>query len=78
MRRALKACVVLAAVTIIWAPAQARADGYVSPWVAANSGAGFESGNAFDNGRAGFGVTAGAMARLGGRRDSLTPDMADG
>ena len=61
MRRALKACVVLAAVTIIWAPAQARADGYVSPWVAANSGAGFESGNVFDNGRAGFGVTAGAM-----------------
>jgi hypothetical protein len=46
---------------LIWAPAQARADGYVSPWVAANSGVGFESGNVFDNGRAGFGVTAGAM-----------------
>jgi hypothetical protein len=61
MRRALKVCVVLAAIAFIWAPSQARADGYVSPWVAANSGAGFESGNVFDNGRAGFGVTAGAM-----------------
>jgi hypothetical protein len=61
MRRAMKACVVVATITLIWAPSQARADGYVSPWVAANSGAGFQSGNVFDNGRAGFGVTAGAM-----------------
>ena len=71
MRRALKACVVAATITLIWAPSQARADGYVSPWVAANSGAGFESGNVFDNGRAGFGVTAGAMANgiIGGEVD---------
>ena len=61
MRRALKVFVAMATAALIWAPAQARADGYVSPWVAANSGAGFESGNVFDNGRAGFGVTAGAM-----------------
>ena len=61
MRRALKGFVGMATAALIWAPAQARADGYVSPWVAANSGAGFQSGNVFDNGRAGFGVTAGAM-----------------
>src|SRR5262245_695673 len=61
MQRALRACVLMATVALIWAPAPARADGYVSPWVGANSGAGFESGNVFDNGRAGFGVTAGAM-----------------
>ncbi len=61
MRRSLKVFVAMATAALIWAPAQARADGYVSPWVAANSGAGFESGNVFDNGRAGFGVTAGAM-----------------
>ncbi len=62
MRRALRAFVVLATVALIWAPAQARADGYVSPWVAANAGAGFSNGNInFDNGRAGFGVNAGAM-----------------
>jgi hypothetical protein len=61
MRRAMKGFVAMATAALIWAPAQARADGYVSPWVAANSGAGFESGNVFDNGRAGFGVSAGAM-----------------
>ena len=61
MRRVMKGFVAMATAALIWAPAQARADGYVSPWVAANSGAGFESGNVFDNGRAGFGVSAGAM-----------------
>jgi hypothetical protein len=62
---------VSATITFIWAPSQARADGYVSPWVAANSGAGFESGNVFDNGRAGFGVTGGAMFNgiIGGEVD---------
>ncbi len=36
MRRALKVFVAMATAALIWAPAQARADGYVSPWVAAN------------------------------------------
>jgi hypothetical protein len=55
MRRALKGCFVLAAAALICAPAQARAEGYISPWVAANSGTGF------DNGRAAVGLQAGAM-----------------
>jgi len=61
MRRAMKACVTLATVALVSAPTLARADGYVSPWVATNSGAGFERNNVFDNGKTGFGVTAGAM-----------------
>lgn len=65
MRRALKGCVVLAAATLICAPAQARAEGYISPWVAANSGTGF------DNGRAAVGLQAGAMGGgvIGGEVD---------
>src|SRR5437867_2732337 len=72
MRRALQACVVMATIGLVWAPAQARPDGYVSPWVAANAGAGFSNGNInFDNGRAGFGVNAGAMGGgiIGGEVD---------
>jgi hypothetical protein len=64
--------VVTAALAFVWAPAQARAEGYVSPWVAANAGAGFSNGNInFDNGRAGFGVNAGAMGNgiIGGEVD---------
>src|SRR6185436_14822163 len=55
MRRGLKALMVVAAAALICAPAQARAEGYISPWVAANSGTGF------DNGRAAVGLQAGAM-----------------
>jgi Outer membrane protein beta-barrel domain len=57
MRRALKALILTAAVGLISAPIQARAEGYVTPWVGANWG----SGNNLDNGRAAFGVNAGAM-----------------
>ena len=55
MQRALKAFVGVVAAALICAPAQARAEGYISPWVAANSGTGF------DNGRAAVGLQAGAM-----------------
>jgi opacity protein-like surface antigen len=55
MQRALKGFVIVAAAALIWAPVQARAEGYISPWVAANSGTGF------DNGRAAVGLQAGAM-----------------
>ena len=58
MRHALKVLTLTAAVAVIYAPAVAHAEGYVSPWVAANAGTGFGD---FDNGRAGFGVNAGAM-----------------
>jgi hypothetical protein len=61
----MKALIVAAAVAAISAPSVARADGCVSPWVSANGGSGF------DNGRAGFGVNAGAMGAgiIGGELD---------
>jgi hypothetical protein len=57
--------IVLATAALVLAPAQARAEGYVSPWVAANAGSGF------DNGRAGFGTQAGWMGAgiVGGELD---------
>src|ERR1700693_359775 len=55
MRSVLKLLVASAAAGVIWAPAPARADGYVSPWAAV------QFGSNIDNGRAGVGVTAGAM-----------------
>src|ERR671932_2616232 len=65
MRRALKAAVLAAAVAVVSAPAIAHAEGYVSPWVSANTG------SSFDNGRAGFGVNAGGMGAgiVGGELD---------
>jgi opacity protein-like surface antigen len=61
----MKALIVATAVAAISAPAVARADGFVSPWVSANGGSNF------DNGRAGFGVNAGAMGAgiIGGEVD---------
>jgi hypothetical protein len=56
MRGSFKALILTATVALV-APAQARAEGYVVPWVGANWG----SGNNVDNGRAAFGVNAGAM-----------------
>jgi opacity protein-like surface antigen len=54
MKRVAKLCV-LAAVLAVGLPAQARAEGYVSPW------AGVQFGNDAADGRAGFGVNAGGM-----------------
>jgi hypothetical protein len=56
---------VLATAAVVMAPAQVRAEGYVSPWVAANAG------SSFDNGRAGFGAQVGAMSAgiIGGELD---------
>jgi hypothetical protein len=73
MRRVVKVCLVMAAVALIWAPTQARADGYVSPWIAANTGAGFDLDliDTDNNGRASFGFQAGYMGGgyLGGEVD---------
>lgn len=55
--RALKALILTAAVGLVAAPMQARAEGFVTPWVGANWG----SGNNIDNGRAAFGINAGGM-----------------
>src|SRR5882724_9700729 len=65
MRCVIKALIVATAIAAISAPSVARADGYVSPWVSANTG------RSFDNGRAGFGVNAGGMGAgvIGGELD---------
>jgi hypothetical protein len=55
MRHALKTFILIAAVGVVAAPTQARAEGYVTPWVGANWG------SDLTNGRAAFGVTAGGM-----------------
>jgi len=60
MRRALKVFTLTAVIAVVCAPALAHAEGYVSPWVAANAGTRFGD---FDNGRAGFGVNAGGMGK---------------
>ena len=54
MRKALQTFLLVAAVGFV-ATAQARAEGYVTPWVGANWG------SDLTNGRAAFGVTAGGM-----------------
>ena len=65
MRCVIKSLIVATAIAAISAPAVARADGFIAPWVSANGGSGF------DNGRAGFGVNAGAMGKgiIGGELD---------
>jgi Outer membrane protein beta-barrel domain len=68
MRRALKVLTLAASIAVVCTPALAHAEGYVSPWVAANAGTRFGD---FDNGRAGFGVNAGSMGAgiIGGELD---------
>ncbi len=65
MRRVLKVLLVSAAVALIWAPLDARADGYVSPWI------GTQFGSNWNNGRAGFGADVGYMGAgiIGGELD---------
>jgi hypothetical protein len=65
MRRVLKVLLLSAVVALVWAPLDARADGYVSPWI------GTQFGSNWNNGRAGFGVDAGYMGAgvIGGEFD---------
>lgn len=65
MRGALKALILTAAVALVSAPLQARADGWVTPWVGTNWG------SSINNGRSAFGVTAGGMGDgiIGGEVD---------
>lgn len=68
MRGVMKALIVTGAMALVLAPMQARADGFVSPWI----GTSFGAGSVFDNnGRTTFGVTAGAMGAgiVGGEVD---------
>jgi opacity protein-like surface antigen len=62
MRRAFKLIVATGAVAAIWAPAPARADGFVSPWAAVQFGGRIDNVREdVDRGRGAFGVTAGGM-----------------
>src|SRR3977135_3584901 len=74
MRRAVKLLLPAAVAALALAPVQARAEGYISPWVATNAGTGFNSSNlnnSFENGRIGFGTQVGAMGKgiIGGELD---------
>jgi opacity protein-like surface antigen len=53
----LKSLVLTAAMAGVLTPAVARADGFVNPWGSVNFGSGI------DNGRGGFGISAGAMGK---------------
>lgn len=65
MRRAVKTLLLLAALAVVLAPVQARADGFFVPW------AGTNWGSNIDNGRGAFGITAGGMGAgvIGGEFD---------
>jgi hypothetical protein len=65
MRRVLKFVLVAATVAIVYAPAKAQADGYVSPFIGVNFA------NNSGEGRANFGVNAGGMGAgiIGGELD---------
>jgi hypothetical protein len=65
MRRAIKTLFLCGAVALVVAPTQARADGFVTPWV----GSGF--GSSISNGQTTVGVDAGAMGAgiIGGEVD---------
>ena len=65
MRRATKIVMLTSALMLMWPPTQARADGFVMPWV------GSAFGSSFNNGQPSFGATAGAMGAgiIGGELD---------
>jgi hypothetical protein len=66
MRGATKVLIFSAAAALALSPVQARAEGYISPWVATNAGTGFNGsnlGNSFNNGRVGVGTQVGAMGK---------------
>jgi len=72
MRRALKALVLSGVVALLWAPAQARAEGYVSPF------AGVVFGNDSIDSKPTYGVNAGWMGAgiIGGEVDfGFAPDV---
>ena len=76
MKRGLKTLIVTGAMALVFAPLQARADGFVSPWVGSAFGSGDGVGNGVSptelkNGQTTFGVTAGGMGAgiIGGEVD---------
>jgi opacity protein-like surface antigen len=65
MKRVMKSLIFCGAVAMVLAPMQARADGFVTPWV------GSAFGSNIKNGQTTFGVSAGAMGAgiVGGEAD---------
>src|SRR5947208_4017628 len=65
MPRGLKRLILTGTIALVLAPTQARADGFVSPWV------GSAFGSNIDNGQTTFGVSAGGMGAgiVGGEVD---------
>jgi hypothetical protein len=65
MRRVIQSLLFVATLAVAWSPVQASADGFISPWTGANFG------HSPADGRAVFGVTAGAMGNgiVGGEVD---------
>jgi len=65
MRRVLKVLALSAVVALVWAPVQARADGFVIPWASGNFG------NSSIESASSFGVSAGGMGAgvIGGEVD---------
>ena len=65
MKRVIKSLIFSGAVAMVLAPMQARADGFVTPWV------GSAFGSNIQNGQTTFGVSAGAMGAgiIGGEAD---------
>ena len=66
MNQVIKSLVLSAAVAVVLAPMQARADGFVTPWIGSAFG-----GSDIQNGRGTFGVSAGGMGAgiVGGEVD---------
>ena len=65
MKRVIKTLILTGAIAVVLAPMQARADGFVTPWV------GSAFGSNIKNGQTTFGVSAGAMGAgiIGGEAD---------
>lgn len=65
MKRVIKTLILASAAAVVFAPIQARADGFVTPWV------GSAFGSNIQNGQATIGVSAGAMGGgiIGGEAD---------
>jgi len=65
MRRELKTLILTGTIALVLTPIQARADGFVTPWV------GSAFGSSIDNGQTTFGVSAGGMGAgvIGGELD---------
>jgi opacity protein-like surface antigen len=65
MKRVIKSLILSGAVAMVLAPMQARADGFVTPWI------GSAFGSNIQNGQTTFGVSAGAMGAgiVGGEAD---------